>query len=49
MTSSVDGSVEPRLSVVIAVFNEENNLPVYLCTQPHVSPIDAWKTVKHFG
>ncbi|KRQ10134.1 glycosyltransferase family 2 protein [Bradyrhizobium manausense] len=26
MTSSVDGSVEPRLSVVIAAFNEENNL-----------------------
>jgi len=28
---------------------EENNLPVYLCTQPTVSPTDAWKTVKHFG
>jgi hypothetical protein len=29
--------------------DEENNLPVYLCTQPTVSPTDAWKTVKHFG
>lgn len=28
---------------------EENNLPVYLCTRPHVSPIDAWKTVKHYN
>jgi 4-amino-4-deoxy-L-arabinose transferase-like glycosyltransferase len=28
---------------------EENNLPVYLCTQPQVSPVNAWKTVKHFN
>jgi hypothetical protein len=28
---------------------EENNLPVYLCMRPHVSPIDAWKTVKHYN
>lgn len=27
----------------------ENNLPVYLCTQPRVSPIDGWKTVKHYN
>lgn len=28
---------------------EENNLPVYVCTQPKVSPINGWKTVKHFN
>ena len=28
---------------------EENNLPVYLCTRPHIAPIDGWKTVKHFN
>lgn len=28
---------------------EENNLPVYLCVQPHISPVDAWKTVKHYN
>jgi 4-amino-4-deoxy-L-arabinose transferase-like glycosyltransferase len=28
---------------------EENDLPVYLCTQPTVSPIDGWRTVKHFN
>ena len=28
---------------------EENNLPVYVCTQPKVSPINAWQTVKHFN
>lgn len=28
---------------------EENNLPVYLCTRPRVSPIDAWKAVKHYN
>lgn len=28
---------------------EENNLPVYLATQPRVSPVNAWKTVKHFN
>ena len=28
---------------------EENNLPVYVCTQPHISPVNAWKTVKHYN
>lgn len=28
---------------------EENNLPVYLATQPSASPVNAWKTVKHFN
>lgn len=28
---------------------EENNLPVYLCAQPTVSPVNAWKTVKHYN
>lgn len=28
---------------------EENDLPVYVCTQPKVDPRDAWRSVKHFN
>jgi hypothetical protein len=28
---------------------EENNLPVYLCMQPKVSPSDAWPSVRHLN
>jgi 4-amino-4-deoxy-L-arabinose transferase-like glycosyltransferase len=28
---------------------QENNLPVYVCTQPKVNPRDAWLSVKHFN
>ncbi|MEO7000252.1 MAG: glycosyltransferase family 39 protein [Ktedonobacterales bacterium] len=27
----------------------EDNLPIYVCTQPKVSVRDAWRTVKHFN
>ena len=29
--------------------NEENNLPVYVCTQPKITTQSAWAAVKHFN
>ena len=49
MLKSYDSVRQVATITCNACQDEENNLPVYLCTQPTVSPTDAWKTVKHFG
>jgi glycosyltransferase involved in cell wall biosynthesis len=42
MTSSIDMSGEPRLSIVIAVFNEESNLAVLIDEINHVCDARRW-------
>jgi len=49
MLKSYGSVVQVATITCHACQDEENNLPVYLCTRPIVSPINAWKTVKHFN
>jgi len=46
---SFDNVSQAAIITCTYCMNNENNLPVYVCTNPAISTQDAWASVKHFN